>query len=171
MKKIVIWPSPILKQVSKRVTERPSFDFITDMLATMHSNQGIGLSAIQIGVPERIVVMKVHGIKDLVLLNPEIVETSGKLHSVSEGCLSVPGFYEKLKRFTWVKVKYQTIAEGMPETTELFEDVASQCLQHEIEHLDGKIFLDHLTSARRGLIKGRLQKNKLAAPIKKGISK
>jgi len=118
---------------------------IEDMFDTMYCYQGVGLAAPQIGVPKRIIVMDVEGIK-LELINPEILETHGE-DVDSEGCLSVPGVYGEVKRAARVRVRGQRVSG---ETCEIeAAGLLSRCFQHEIDHLNGILFIDRAVNLER----------------------
>ena len=130
---------------------------VDDMLETMYLAKGIGLAATQVNVHQRIVVIDVSEEKDkpLCLINPEIVEKYGNEES-EEGCLSVPGFFEKVKRAESIKVKALD-KEGQPFEFEANELLAV-CVQHELDHLEGKLFVDYISSLKRQRIKKKLEK-------------
>jgi peptide deformylase len=144
-------PDPRLREKAKPVTR---FDaalqtLIDDMFETMYAAPGVGLAATQVGVAQRVAVMDCAGTeKDepMVFINPEIIELE-EATEVEEGCLSVPGVAEKLKRFHRVK------ARALDRNGKAFEIEAdgllAQCIQHEIDHLDGKLYIDRLSSLKR----------------------
>jgi peptide deformylase len=130
---------------------------VDDMLDTMYQEHGVGLAATQVNVQLRVIVIDVSENKDqpLCLINPEIIERYGMKES-EEGCLSVPGFFEKVKRVERVKVKALN-RQGRPfefEATELL----SVCVQHEMDHLEGKLFVDYISSLKRQRIRKKLEK-------------
>ncbi len=163
--KIHTFPDPILKQVAKPVT---TFDsnlqlLSENMLETMYESKGVGLAATQVAVLKRLLVMDVYsGDEDAtkldpkVLINPEIQEKSEGTVLTEEGCLSVVEFTAEVRRAQKVKVRYQDI-DGIFHTEEL-EDLAAICLQHEIDHLNGILFIDHLPVLRQKLVKKKLTK-------------
>ena len=142
MRKLVYWPSDILKKASEVVTEAPSAELIQHMHETMKRHRGAGLSAVQVGVHQRIVVVNPDFKGPTVFINP-VIEAFGGLDTLlAEGCLSVPGITELVPRHTEVVVSYQD------ENMQHFKSVAftggiAHVLQHEIEHLDGKMFLQY----------------------------
>lgn len=157
---ILEFPDPRLRTVAKPVTQ---FDaaletLITDMLETMYDAPGIGLAASQVDHHERVIVIDVSEEKDdpLVLINPEIVVLDEELGSYDEGCLSVPGFFETVQRPRKVMIKAQN-SQG-----EHFEKEADEllavCVQHEIDHLDGKLFVDYISPLKRNRIRNKLEK-------------
>lgn len=130
---------------------------IDDMLDTMYAAPGIGLAATQVDVQKRIVVMDVSENKDqpLVFINPTVLEREGECES-EEGCLSVPGFYETVERAARVRVS------ALDRSGEPFEldarGLLAVCIQHEIDHLDGKLFVDYLSALKRDRIRKKLEK-------------
>lgn len=128
-----------------------------DMLETMYASKGVGLAAIQVNVAERVLVMDVSEERDTprCYVNPEIVSSEGEVVS-EEGCLSVPEFTAEVPRAERVKVRAYT-TEMEPVEEEL-EGLASICIQHEIDHLDGKLFIDYLSPLKRRMLRKRLEK-------------
>lgn len=147
---IVLYPEQGLREVCKPVKEMTDQidKLIDDMFYTMYDAPGIGLAAPQIAVQERIIVVDVSESKDqpIALINPEIIRTAGKI-TWEEGCLSLPGIYGKVNRPSDIIVK------GMNRDGKLVEieahDLLAVCLQHEIDHLNGKMFIDHLSGLKR----------------------
>lgn len=135
-----------------------------DMLETMYAEKGIGLAATQVGVPKRVVVMDLSEGKDspLVLVNPEIKEKSGS-EEMEEGCLSVPGFFETVRRAEQVTFQYLNL-DG--EEVEVRADgLLAVCVQHEIDHLDGKLFIDYLSPLKQQRLRKKLEKRKKAPAL------
>ena len=153
IKPLVILPDPILRDVSRPV-ERVDADIgrlATDMLETMYDAPGIGLAAIQVGVPLRLITIDVarkdEPRKPLALVNPEIVWSSEDTATYEEGCLSIPDYYEEVERPARVKVRF-TDRDGA--SCEIDADgILSTCLQHEIDHLEGRLFIDHISRLKR----------------------
>ncbi len=142
---IRIAPDPVLRQKSKRVKaiDGSIKKLISDMIETMHSASGAGLAAPQVGVPLRVIVIGLPEEEDIVLINPEIVRRKGE-RSVTEGCLSVPGYFGEIKRAESVTVKGRD-----PEGKEIrikASDLLAQALEHEIDHINGVLYIDHLES-------------------------
>lgn len=130
---------------------------VDDMFETMYEARGVGLAATQVNVQQRVIVMDTSEEKDapLCFINPEIVAKDGVEES-EEGCLSVPGFFEKVKRAERITVKALN-RDG--ETFELeADDLLAVCIQHEIDHLEGKLFVDYLSSLKRNRIKKKMEK-------------
>jgi len=132
---------------------------IDDMFETMYQAPGIGLAATQIDVHRRLLVADVSSERTdpHVLINPVIVEKDG-LTVTEEGCLSVPGFYEEVERAEHIRVRY--LDRDGEEVESEFEEMLAVCVQHEIDHLDGKLFVDYLSEAKRQRIRKRLEKDR-----------
>jgi peptide deformylase len=150
---IIILPDPKLRLVSETVPKvTPEIrTLIDDMFATMYDAPGIGLAAIQVGVPQRVVTIDVAKAEQpktpLALVNPEIVWTSEERSVYEEGCLSIPEYYEEVERPARVRVRF-TDRDGA--SCELEADgLLATCLQHEIDHLQGKLFIDHISRLKR----------------------
>lgn len=139
-----------------------------DMLETMYDAPGIGLAATQVNVAKRVLVIDVSEDRSdpRVFINPEIVDQSGE-EIMEEGCLSVPGIFAEVKRADWVRVR------ALNEKGESFEQEAdgllAVCIQHEIDHLNGKLFVDYLSEVKRRMVRKRLEKERRA--IQAGRSK
>ena len=158
---ILHYPHPVLKEKSQRVQKIDDSirKLVQDLAETMYSAPGVGLAANQVGCPLRLAVIDVTPHDQpkqlLVLINPEIVEAEGEC-TWDEGCLSVPDCNEEVKRHKKVVVRFQNL-QG--ETAEISgEDLLGIALQHEIDHLDGILFIDRLSPLKRRLIKKKLQK-------------
>jgi peptide deformylase len=156
---VLEFPDKRLRTQAKQVTifDQTIKTLIDDMLETMYESQGIGLAATQVNVHQRVIVIDISDEKDapLCLINPEIIEETG-IEESKEGCLSVPGFFEKVTRAEHIKIK-AVDKEGA--TFELEADeLLSVCIQHEIDHLDGKLFVDYLSPLKRQRIKAKLDK-------------
>lgn len=158
---IVIYGDPVLREKADPVKEidRETKNLVADMIAILQEANGLGLAAPQVGVSKRIFIADLSAL-DLaesirVFINPEILEKSGEV-VLEEGCLSFPGIYQKISRPEMVKVR-ATDQEG-----NLFEMEASgmmaRAILHEYDHLEGKLFIDYLSSVSRALIKGKLKK-------------
>lgn len=135
-----------------------------DMLETMYAEKGIGLAATQVGVPKRVVVMDLSEGKDspMVLVNPEIKEKSGS-EEMEEGCLSVPGFFETVRRAE--KVVFQYLNLDGEEMEVRADGLLAVCVQHEIDHLDGKLFIDYLSPLKQQRLRKKLEKRKKAPAL------
>jgi len=150
---IVTLPDPLLRQVSKPVAhvDQETRQLWDDMLDTMYAAPGIGLAAVQIGVPKRLLVADLakegEEKQPLFIANPEIVWSSEAQSDYEEGCLSIPDYYEMVTRPSEVKVRYLG-RQGEP--LELHATgVLATCLQHEIDHLNGVLFIDYITKLKR----------------------
>ena len=132
--------------------------FIDDMLETMYAAPGIGLAATQVNVLQRILVMDISDGQNQpqVFINPKISVLDAALDSYDEGCLSVPGFYETVERPQHVRVDALD-REDQPFTAEL-SGLAAVCVQHEVDHLDGKLFVDYISPLKRQRIRQKLEK-------------
>ena len=156
---ILTFPDPRLRNRARaveRVDARVQ-GIVDDMFETMYQAPGIGLAAIQVDVPLRIVVIDLSEDKNqpLCLINPEIIERSGE-EQMEEGCLSVPGFYETVTRAERVRARALN-RDGDP--FELDADgLLAVCIQHEIDHLDGRLFVDHISALKRQRIRRKLEK-------------
>ncbi|MCX7325069.1 MAG: peptide deformylase [Hyphomicrobiales bacterium] len=150
---LVILPDPLLKQVSKPVTTvTPEIrKLAADMLDTMYDAPGIGLAAVQVGVPLRVVTVDLGKTDEerqpIVFLNPEIVWESDERGVYEEGCLSIPEFYEEVERPATVRVRY-TDLDGRSHEIEA-DSLMATCIQHEIDHLNGVLFIDHISKLKR----------------------
>lgn len=159
---LLIAPDPLLKTVSKPVdaVDAGLRRLMDDMLETMRWAPGVGLAAIQVGVPKRIIVIDIADEgktpEPRYYVNPQIVWRSDEVAVYSEGCLSVPEFYEDVERPAGVKVRFLDY-HGKPRE-ELAEGLLATCLQHEFDHLEGILFLDHLSRLKRSTILRKLQK-------------
>lgn len=132
---------------------------ISDMFETMYAAPGIGLAATQVNVHKRVLVVDVSADKSepIALINPEILEKDGVIVS-DEGCLSVPGYYEEVERAEHIRVRFLD-RDGVAQEMET-EGLLAVCIQHEIDHLEGKLFVDYLSEAKRQRIRKKLQKER-----------
>jgi len=161
---ILAYPDPRLRKVAAPVAAvTPEIQrLIRDMAETMYAAPGIGLAATQVDVHKRIVVIDISEARDdlRVFVNPEILYSDGEAEC-EEGCLSVPGYYERVRRAARVKVRAQD-AQGRPFELEA-DGMLAVCIQHETEHLEGKIFVDHLSALKRQRLAARLRKRQRLA--------
>lgn len=159
--KILEFPDPKLRIKAQPVetVDNALRRLIDDMFETMYDAPGIGLAATQIDVHRRLLVADVSTEKDnpRVLINPEIVEKDG-VEVTEEGCLSVPGYFEEVTRAEHVKVRY--LGRDGNQQEEDFDGLLAVCVQHEIDHLDGRLFVDYLSEAKRQRIRKRLEKDR-----------
>jgi peptide deformylase len=130
---------------------------VADMVETMYAAPGIGLAAIQVDVPKQVIVVDASERRDslVVLVNPEILEATG-VSDIEEGCLSVPGIYELVERAERVKVRAHD-QNGNPFTLEA-QGLLAVCIQHEMDHLEGKVFVEHLSQLKQQRIRAKLAK-------------
>ncbi len=167
LKEIITVPDPLLRKISDPV-ERVDADLrklLDDMLETMYDAPGIGLAAIQVAVPRRVLVMDVsHGDEDkkpLFLINPQIIRSSDEMRVHDEGCLSIPEHFAEIERPASVLVRY--IDRDGKQLEEEFDDLLATVVQHEIDHLDGKQFIDYISKLKRDRIVRKLTKDRKRA--------
>ena len=157
---ILEFPDPRLRTVAKPVekVDDELRKLIDDMFETMYDAPGIGLAATQVNVHKRVIVMDLSEDKSepRVFINPEITPLTDDLAPYEEGCLSVPGFYEKVKRPARVKIKALDRDGNVFE--EEVDELLATCIQHEIDHLEGKLFVDYVSRLKRDRIKKKLEK-------------
>ena len=161
--KILIFPDPRLRTVAKsvEVVDDSIKKLTQDMLETMYQGSGIGLAATQVNVHKRVIVLDISESKDepLILINPEIIKIiDPNKKKFSEGCLSVPGFYEELTRPSAVEISYLDI-DGKRNLL-LANDLLAVVIQHEMDHLDGKMMVDFISNIKREMIRKKLLKAK-----------
>jgi peptide deformylase len=156
IKPLIILPDPVLRQLSKPI-ERVDSDLqrlADDMLETMYDAPGIGLAAIQIGVPRRMLVIDIsregEEKQPQVFINPEILTSSDERSVYEEGCLSIPDYYAEVERPATVSVKYLD-RNGKEQTVEA-DGLLATCLQHEIDHLNGVLFIDYISRLKREMV-------------------
>ena len=162
IRSLVILPDPVLRQVSKPV-ERVDDElrrFADDMLETMYDAPGIGLAAIQIGEPRRMLVIDLAKEDEPkaphVIINPEIVASGDGVSVYEEGCLSIPDYYAEVERPDTVTVKYLD-RDGKEQLVEA-DGLMATCLQHEIDHLNGVLFIDHISKLKRDMVVRKFRK-------------
>ncbi|MEE9422517.1 MAG: peptide deformylase [Gammaproteobacteria bacterium] len=156
---ILYFPDPRLRKVAKPVerVDDALRTLIDDMFETMYDAPGIGLAATQVNIHKRLIVIDISEEKDqpVVLINPELIEKDG-IEEMEEGCLSVPGVFESVQRAEHIKVR---ALDRQGEAIELSVDgLLAICIQHEIDHLDGKLFVDYLSQLKRTRIRKKLEK-------------
>lgn len=163
---VTVYGNPVLRKVAKDITAdyEGLGDLIKNMFETMYFAEGIGLAAPQVGRPVRIFMMDLSPLADefpeyadfkKVFINAQIIDRSGEAVSDEEGCLSLPGIREKVERLDKIRIKYMD--ENFNELDEEYEGWAARVIQHEYDHIDGKLFIDYISPLRRRLLKGRLQ--------------
>lgn len=162
---IYVYGQPVLRKVAEDITSDYSNlkELVENMFQTMDNAEGVGLAAPQIGLTVRVVVidLDVYGEEEPELkgyrkafINPHILETSGEEVAMDEGCLSLPGIHESVKRYNHIRVKYMD--ENFVEHEEEVEGFLARVMQHEFDHLEGKLFIDHISPLRKQMIKGKL---------------
>lgn len=162
IKPLILLPDPVLRQVSKPVEQIDSSvkKLAGDMFETMYDAPGIGLAAIQIGVPLCMLVIDLakqdEPKQPQIFINPEIVSRSDERSTYEEGCLSIPEYYADVERPATVRVKF---IDGNGQEQELEADgLLATCLQHEIDHLNGVLFIDHISKLKRDMVVRRFKK-------------
>ena len=162
VKNILVEPNQILRQISKPVEKvgKEEQQLMDDMLETMYFEKGIGLAAVQVNVLQRVIVMDLSEEKNkpIVFINPEINGVSKETREYNEGCLSVPGIYEKVQRPSIVNLKFQRLDGKVVEQEA--NELLSVCIQHEIDHLEGVVFLDRLSRLKQEKIIRKLAKER-----------
>jgi peptide deformylase len=167
LREILVVPDPVLKQVSAPVAavDDELRALMDDMLETMYAAPGIGLAAIQIGVPKRVIVMDIARQEEpktpRYFVNPEILWASEETLPYEEGCLSVPEIYDEVERPARVKLRYLNYQGETVE--EEAEGLYAVCIQHEMDHLDGVLFIDHLSRLKREQAVKKVKKQAKAA--------
>ncbi len=161
---IYLYGHPVLRKKARPVREVDG-NLITlaeDMIETMHSSNGIGLAATQVGSMQRLIVVDIAGVSEdtkefnpIAMVNPVVVEEEGLL-TMEEGCLSIPDIREEVERAEKIRVRYTDIDSGEKELTA--DGILGRVILHEIDHLNGVLFIDRLSAVRRKLLKGRLNK-------------
>lgn len=168
---ILTAPHPALKEMAKPISSvdeaiRSQMD---NMLETMYANSGIGLAGNQVNILNRVLVMDLNAGNEttertpIFMANPEVIWMSDEPSIWDEGCLSVPQQFAEVERSRQVRVKFLNY-DGKEEE-QMFEDLASHCVQHEIDHLDGKLFVDHLSRLKRNMLLRKLDKYKKSHDI------
>ncbi|MCO4316913.1 peptide deformylase [Phyllobacterium sp. 21LDTY02-6] len=162
IKPLIILPDPLLRQTSKPVEH---FDadlrkFSQDMLDTMYDAPGIGLAAIQVGVPLRMLVIDLAKEDEpkapQIFINPEVLSSSDERNVYEEGCLSIPDYYAEVERPKQVRVSYLDL-DGKKHEVEA-DDLLATCLQHEMDHLNGVLFIDHISRLKREMVVKKFRK-------------
>jgi peptide deformylase len=158
---ILEYPDPRLRKLAApvKIVDDAVRQLASDMLETMYAAKGVGLAATQVDVHLRMIVLDVSETRDqpLTLINPELLKTEGSGPG-EEGCLSLPGIYDKLTRATHIRVRALG-TDGHPFEMDA-EGLLAVCIQHEMDHLEGKLFVDYLSELKRTLIKRRLEKER-----------
>jgi peptide deformylase len=180
---IVMYGDPVLRQKAKDIEPGTNLQtLVDDMFETMHAANGVGLAAPQIGKSIRLFVVDGHAIEDepgmedfkKVFVNPEMIEELGTTWEYEEGCLSIPNIREKVSRKERLTIKY--LDENWNPHEETFDGMKARIIQHEYDHIEGKMFVDYLTPLKKRLLKGKLSdiskgkvdtEYRILAPIKR----
>ena len=166
LRQILTEPNRILRQKSSPVesVDQNIKNLMDDMLETMYAAPGIGLAAIQVGIPKRVIVLDIEHKegkkKPIFLINPEIIQKSSDKTTYEEGCLSVPGQFAEINRPAKCHLKYLDY-NGQPQEIKT-EGMLATCIQHEIDHLEGILFIDYLSNLKKSMIIKKLSKQKKA---------
>jgi peptide deformylase len=167
IKPLIILPDPVLRQVSSPIAQVDDAvrKLSDDMLETMYDAPGIGLAAIQVGIPKQMLVIDLHKEGEekqpQIFINPQILRSSDERSAYEEGCLSIPDYYAEVERPAKVTVRYIDIA-GKEQIVEA-EGLLATCLQHEIDHLNGVLFIDYISRLKREMVIRKFTKAKLRA--------
>tara|TARA_B100001063_G_scaffold240295_1_gene265083 strand:+ start:26 stop:550 length:525 start_codon:yes stop_codon:yes gene_type:complete len=163
-RKIVIEPDPILRKKSESLekVDDEIREFLDDMLETMYAAPGIGLAAVQVGILKRIIVIDISKDKEkkdpLFLINPKIISRSKKTSVYEEGCLSLPGHFAEIERPAECQIKFVDYNGKEKELTA--NGLLATCIQHEVDHLNGVLFIDYLSKLKKDMIVKKLIKHK-----------
>ena len=162
---VLHYPDPNLRKPGQTVAEIDAGirQLATDMLETMYAENGIGLAATQVNVQQRVVVIDLSPERNspMYLVNPEILESHGT-EQMEEGCLSVPDFYDLVERAEWIRFRYQDL-DGEVHEQET-DGLLAVCVQHEIDHLNGRLFVDYLSPLKRKRFEKKLEKRQKLEP-------
>ena len=164
LRKILIEPDPILRKKSEilETVDDELRKLLDDMLETMYSAPGIGLAAVQVGILKRLIVIDISKDKEkknpLFLINPEIISKSERTSTYEEGCLSLPGYFAEIERPAECHIKYIDY-EGKKKEIKV-SGLLSTCIQHEVDHLNGVLFIDYLSKLKKDMIVKKLAKHK-----------
>lgn len=162
---IYVYGQPVLRKVAEDIApDYPGLkDLITNMFETMDHADGVGLAAPQVGLPIRVVVINLDVISDdypeykgfrKAYINAHILEREGEVENMEEGCLSLPDIHESVKRYNRIHVKY--LDESLQEHDEWVEGYLARVMQHEFDHLEGNLFIDHLSPLRKQMLRAKL---------------
>lgn len=156
---VLHYPDPNLRKRAEPVAQIDDSirTLAADMLETMYDENGIGLAATQVNVQKRVVVIDLSAERNspMYLVNPEVLESRGS-REMEEGCLSVPEYYDVVERAEWIRFRYQDL-DGKTIESET-DGLLAVCVQHEIDHLNGRLFVDYLSSLKRKRIQKKLEK-------------
>lgn len=169
VREILIWPDPILKQKARPVAKVDDKvrALVKDMFETMYAAEGVGLAAPQVGVLQRVIVLDTspsqEGSKPVAMINPEIIGMEGET-TFAEGCLSIPGESEEVDRAARVTVKFLDV-DGQEQSLAC-DALLAIAVQHEVDHLDGIVYVDHVSTLKRELIRKRMKRLKSEKPAR-----
>lgn len=163
---IYLYGHPILRELCEDIPQDyPDLDkLVNNMFETMYNAEGIGLAGPQVGIDKRIFVVDLEPLAEddaqyagfkKVFINPQIVEYTGKNVKIEEGCLSIPGIHEPVEREDTIRIQY--FDEKFVKHDEVYSDFFARCIQHEYDHIEGKLFIDKISPIRRQLIKKKLE--------------
>ncbi|MDZ7735468.1 MAG: peptide deformylase [Gammaproteobacteria bacterium] len=156
---VLHYPDPDLRKRAEPVAEIDAGirRLAADMLETMYAENGIGLAATQVNAQQRVVVIDLSAERNspMYLINPEILDSRGS-REMEEGCLSVPEYFDVVERAEWIRFRYQTLDAETVETET--DGLLAVCVQHEIDHLNGRLFVDYLSSLKRKRVQKKLEK-------------
>lgn len=162
---VYLYGQPVLRKVAQDITpDYPNLkELIENMFETMYHADGVGLAAPQVGLDIRLFVIDLAPLAEddpryagfkKVFINPRIVEYNGEIVKMEEGCLSIPGINEMVEREEKIRIQY--FDENFVEHDEVYEDFFARCIQHEYDHIEGKLFIDKISAIRKQLIKSKL---------------
>lgn len=162
---VYLYGQPVLRKVANDISsDYQGFkELVDNMFETMYNADGVGLAAPQVGLEDRILVIDLEPLADQdpvfadfkkVMVNPHIIESDGEETLVEEGCLSLPGIHERVPRKDRIRIQY--LDENFTPHDEIFEGYLARVIQHEYDHLEGKLFIDHISAIRKQLIKSKL---------------
>jgi peptide deformylase len=169
VREILIWPDPLLKQKARPVAKVDDKvrALVKDMFETMYAAEGVGLAAPQVGVLQRVIVLDTspsqEGAKPVAMINPEIIGMEGET-TFAEGCLSIPGESEEVDRAARVTVKFLDV-DGQEQSLAC-DALLAIAVQHEVDHLDGIVYVDHISTLKRELIRKRMKRLKSEKPAR-----
>ena len=169
VREILIWPHPVLKQKAKPVAKVDDSvrTLVKDMFETMYAADGVGLAAPQVGLLQRVIVLdttpRQDTAKPIAMINPEIIGMEGET-TYTEGCLSIPGEAEDVDRAAFVTVKFLDV-EGQEQTLRC-DGLLAIAVQHEVDHLDGIVYVDHVSTLKREIIRKRMKRLKSEKPAR-----
>lgn len=162
---IYLYGQPVLREVCKDIdADYPKLDvLVKNMFETMYEAEGVGLAAPQVGLPIRMFVIDLKPLAEdepkyadfkKVFINPQIVDYTGEIVKMNEGCLSIPGIHEPIEREETIRIQY--LDENFVQYDEVYTDFSARCIQHEYDHIEGVLFIDKLSPVRKQLLRNKL---------------